>query len=83
MLGKSGNCAGSGEATRALDLSRASFTELYRVAVAHEVCAERDRALALLTKSIEAGYPIDQVHQDPELIRLREDVRFHRFLSDR
>ena len=30
--------------------------------------------------AIRAGYAVDQVVQDPELVGLRADVRYHRFV---
>ena len=82
-LAKRGDCAAAASEASQLTLTAAPPAEQYRVAVAYEVCNDRKTALDLLTKSITAGYSIDQVHQDPELIRLREDVRFHRFLTTR
>jgi serine/threonine-protein kinase len=83
MLAKRQDCAGSLTASNALLTGRATPTEQYRVAVAREVCADRDEALALMKKAIDAGYPLEQVNQDPELEGLRSDVRFHYFLANR
>jgi serine/threonine protein kinase/Flp pilus assembly protein TadD len=83
MLAKRQDCAESLTASNALPAGRATPTEQYRVAVAREVCADRDEALALMKKAIDAGYPLEQVNQDPELEGLRSDVRFHYFLANR
>ena len=83
MLAKRQDCAEAVQAGNVLPIGRATPTEQYRIAVAREVCAQRDDALALLKKAIDAGYSVEQVNQDPELEGLRSDVRFHYFLANR
>ena len=82
-LARRGDCAEAMKAIASLDLSRATPTEQYRAAVTSEVCGRRDEALALLEKAITAGYSLDQLNNDPELERLRADIRFHQFLASR
>jgi eukaryotic-like serine/threonine-protein kinase len=83
IVAKRGDCAEALPAVAALDLAKATAAERYRVAVAREVCGTRDEALAELQRAIDAGYPVDQVQNDPELERLRGDVRYHQFLAGR
>ena len=52
--------------------------DLYRIAVAYEVCGERAAALAALAAALEAGYPRQQVRSDPELFALRSDPAYRR-----
>jgi eukaryotic-like serine/threonine-protein kinase len=82
MLAKRGDCA---QALPAADGLRAgaekSSAALYRLAVAYEVCKRREPALEVLAGAIRAKYPLEQVRQDPELLALRADVRFHKFVS--
>jgi eukaryotic-like serine/threonine-protein kinase len=84
MLAKKGDCtAAKTGAAAAQDAASRSSAAVYRLAVAHEVCGDRAQALEAVTKAVTAGYPLEQVHQDPELVDLRADIRFHRFLSAR
>jgi serine/threonine-protein kinase len=53
----------------------------FRMAVAYEVCARREQALAALDRALRAGLPIDEVKGDPELLGLRADVRYHRLIA--
>jgi tetratricopeptide (TPR) repeat protein len=81
MLAKRGDCAESTTAAATTDLARASPTEEFRVAAAWEVCKDRERALATLTRAMTRGYPLEQVGRDPDLAQLRDDQRFHKFLA--
>jgi tetratricopeptide (TPR) repeat protein/predicted Ser/Thr protein kinase len=82
MLAKRGDCpAGLEQATAREAGSATSAAALYRLAVAREVCGARGPALETLFSAIRAGYAADQVVQDPELVSLRADVRYHRFVS--
>ncbi len=47
----------------------------------HELCGERDQALAALSEAIKAGYPLKEVKQEPELIALRTDARYQLMLA--
>jgi serine/threonine-protein kinase len=53
----------------------------YRLAVASEICGERERALGALARALRKGYSIEEVQHDPELLALREDVRYHRLMT--
>ncbi len=55
--------------------------DLYRIAVAYEVCGERAAALAALAAALEAGYPRQQVRADPELFELRSDPAYRRAIA--
>ena len=56
---------------------------LFRIGVADEVCGRRDQALAALQKALVAGYSEKEVRSDPELLGLRNDIRYHQMLSAR
>jgi eukaryotic-like serine/threonine-protein kinase len=47
---------------------------------AYELCGERDKALDALSEALSAGYSVEEVKSEPELIELREDVRYHRLV---
>lgn len=53
----------------------------YRLAVASETCQQRSGALAALQRALQAGLPLSEVKSDPELLDLREDVRYHLAVS--
>jgi len=50
--------------------------DLYRTAVAHEVCGRRAEALEALGAALAAGFSRREVEGDPELAALRTDPRF-------
>ena len=50
---------------------------LYNVAVAYELCGNRDKALDALLAAVKAGQSLDDVKNDPELVALRADPRYH------
>jgi eukaryotic-like serine/threonine-protein kinase len=82
MLSKRGDCDGALAASRAVAAKSASSPAgLYRLGVAHEVCARRDDAVVKILKALEDGYSADEVARDPELVAFREDLRYHKFLS--
>ena len=82
MLSKRGDCASALEASIAVTpKSVSSPAALYRLGVAHEVCGRRDDAVVNILKALEGGYPAAEVARDPELVKFREDLRYHKFLS--
>lgn len=50
---------------------------LYNIAVTYELCGDRDKALDALLASVKAGQSLDDVKNDPELVALRADPRYH------
>ncbi len=50
---------------------------LYKVAVGYEICGMRDNALSALEAAIRAGYSEQEIKNEPELLSLREDKRYH------
>jgi eukaryotic-like serine/threonine-protein kinase len=80
--------AKSGDSAAALDVlqrfERVAPTQavmLFRAAVAYEVCGMRDKALTALEKAMKAGYAQKEVRGEPELLNLRNDIRFHRIVA--
>ena len=53
----------------------------FSMAVAYEVCGQRAKALAALEGALRAGLPGNEVRNDPELLGLRADVRYHRLIA--
>lgn len=53
----------------------------FRLAVAYEAVDHRREALAALERALPAGFSLQEVQRDPELLRLREDVRYHKLMA--
>ncbi len=62
-------------------LSGKEATTRFRMAVAYEVCAQRVKALAALERALRADLPVEEVKNDPELLGLRADARYHRLIA--
>ncbi|MCG8462791.1 MAG: tetratricopeptide repeat protein, partial [Holophagales bacterium] len=77
----------AGEKQQALDeLELLSFDDagpalLLRALTVRELAGERDAALGLLERLVDAGYPTEALGEDPELVGLRRDSRYHRILA--
>jgi eukaryotic-like serine/threonine-protein kinase len=69
------------EIARAEKVSSEDASSWYRLAVASEVCGERERALAALARALQKGYSIEEAGRDPEMLALREDLRYHRLMT--
>lgn len=54
---------------------------LFKSAVVHELSGQRDQALASLSAALHAGYALNEVRQEPELLALRSDARYQLILS--
>jgi serine/threonine protein kinase/Flp pilus assembly protein TadD len=50
---------------------------LYNAAVTYELCGDRDKALDVLLAAVNAGQSLDEIKNDPELVSLRADPRYH------
>ena len=53
---------------------------LFRLAVSEELCGEREPALAHLEKALRSGFSLAEVRNEPDLLELRSDPRFHHLL---
>jgi serine/threonine-protein kinase len=60
-------------------LSQASV--LFRLAIANEIAGARDKALSLTERALKAGYAETEVRAEPELVNLRNDVRYHKIVA--
>lgn len=77
--------AKSGDATAALETLSSFDREipsrapvLFRLAIAHEIAGNREKALSLLERAMKAGYAVKEIRSEPELVGLRNDVRYHK-----
>jgi serine/threonine-protein kinase len=55
----------------------------FQSAVIHELCGKRSEALAALADALQAGFPADQVEQEPDLAQLRRDARYKKLTQSR
>lgn len=53
----------------------------YRALVTHELLEDRETALRFLGMALDAGYPLTEIRNDPELKSLREDANYHKILA--
>jgi serine/threonine-protein kinase len=56
---------------------------LFRAAVVQDLGQNRDEALNLLARAIEAGQPITDIKNEPYLAGLREDPRYHKLMAQK
>ena len=55
--------------------------QLYRAVVTYEILSDRPKALNCLEAALEAGYPLIEINNDPELSKLRQDPAYQRLLA--
>ena len=67
--------------TRVLTQDDLSSVVLYRGVVTFEILSDRSKALIMLDRAIEAGYPLTEILNDPELKNLRQDPAYHQLLA--
>ena len=53
---------------------------LFRMAVAEELCGNREDALASLEQALHSGFSVAEARYEPDLQALRQDLRFHHML---
>jgi serine/threonine protein kinase len=52
-------------------------SDLYNTALVYELCGKRDQALAELVAALKAGQDLNDIKNEPELVSLRADPRYH------
>ena len=67
--------------THVLSQDDLSSVVLYRAVVTFEILSDRSKALIMLDRAIEAGYPLTEIMNDPELKNLRQDPAYHQLLA--
>jgi eukaryotic-like serine/threonine-protein kinase len=81
-LAKSGDTKGGlAELAKVLTPDVKEVNTLYRGAVTYELAGDRASALTTLERALERGYSLAEVRMDPELAKLRNDVRYHRLIA--
>jgi len=53
----------------------------YRAVVTYEIMSNRAKALKYLDAAIASNYPLIEILNDPELVRLRQDPAYHKLLA--
>jgi eukaryotic-like serine/threonine-protein kinase len=77
-LAKTGDKQGSLNVIQAIPLSTEKDpTNFFEIALAYELCGERDRAIDVLTSAVKAGQSLDDIKNEPDLVSLRADPRYH------
>lgn len=77
-LAKLGDAEGALRELDALgDPGQRDAAESFRAALTYEIAGRRAEALEALRLALEARHPLAEILREPELARLREDVRFH------
>jgi eukaryotic-like serine/threonine-protein kinase len=75
---KSGDKAGALQAQKRVEqLHSADPGISYDSATVYELCGNRDKALESLLAAVKAGQELNDIKNDPELVSLRADPRYH------
>jgi tetratricopeptide (TPR) repeat protein len=53
----------------------------FKAVIVHELCGQRDQALAALQEALRAKYALQEIRNEPELDSLRTDPRYHRMVG--
>lgn len=53
----------------------------YRIMVVHEIMGDRTSALEMMGRALKAGYPLNEIANDPDLARLRQDRVYQMIIS--
>jgi serine/threonine-protein kinase len=81
-LAKTGDtAAGRDELARLDGLPKTTASAQFRAVVIHELVDNREAALRALDAALKAGYSLDEVRTEPELVKLRADPRYHRLVA--
>ena len=77
-LAKTGDKHGSLQAIQTIPVAKEKDpTNLFEIAIAYELSGERDKALDTLTYAVKAGQSLDDIKNEPDLVSLRADPRYH------
>jgi eukaryotic-like serine/threonine-protein kinase len=78
LLAKTKDCPGASEELKAFETPSKQASLLYKLAVVHELCGHRAKAIDMVFQAVEAGHPVNEVRNDPELLNLRRDPEYQR-----
>ena len=63
--------------------SKLSAADYYRLTLLHEILSDRDKALTYVNAALDAGYPLREITNEPELQHLRKDRNYQLLLTRR
>jgi tetratricopeptide (TPR) repeat protein/predicted Ser/Thr protein kinase len=69
------------ELDRVLGLKNPIPAVLFKAAIIAELAGQRARALQLLGRTLDAGYQLREIVQEPDLVKLRTDPDYHKLVS--
>ena len=69
--------------TKALKLDPTNSDVLFTSALVYEIIGHRDRALKAIEEAFDAGYSLADIEGEPELAKLRSDVRYERWVQSK
>jgi serine/threonine protein kinase/Tfp pilus assembly protein PilF len=82
-LASAGKLEEAVKAISEIDLSTSQSPDVhYDAAIVYEMASRRDDALGAMKTAVELGYPLDEIEQDPLMVDLRSDIRFHRMVIE-
>jgi serine/threonine-protein kinase len=83
-LAKAGdNGAAAAELAKIDDNAVAQAALLFRLGVSSEILGQRERAIGFVDRALRAGYAEKEIRGEPELLNLRNDVRYHKLMASR
>jgi hypothetical protein len=53
----------------------------FKAVIVYELSGRRDQALAALRSALEANYSLKEIENEPELVELRTDPRYHQTVA--
>jgi len=81
-LAKSGNRGGALSEIETAEKSRQKTAlAAFKAVIVHELCGQRDQALAALNAALRAKYSLQEIRNEPELVSLRTDPRYHQIVA--
>ena len=83
LLAKRGDCEQSLEQLKELEtIEKQEGAIPYRMTGAYEICGSREASLEALQVALRAGYSLEEIRRDPELLDLRDDLRYHQVVME-
>jgi serine/threonine-protein kinase len=80
-LVKSGDRVGALERVVALEKMKRTPGSYFKSMMVYELAGQRDKALRDLESALRAGYALKEIDNEPELVTLRADPKYHRVLA--
>jgi len=62
-------------------MAKPSARAWFNAMIVFEICGKREQALSALGSAVRAGFPLHEIRNEPELVSLRTDMRYHSTVS--